>query len=55
MVCSDNRFHATNDHLGKRGDWLMAEPEGRSVELSTEAADLDEATKANLKALGYAN
>jgi choline-sulfatase len=38
-----------------RGDWLTANPKGRSIELKSEAAELDEATKAGLKALGYAN
>jgi hypothetical protein len=38
-----------------RGDWISANPKGRSVELKTEPVDMDEATKAGLKALGYAN
>lgn len=38
-----------------RGDWLSAEQKGASVELSGEAAEMDEHTKAGLKALGYAN
>jgi arylsulfatase A-like enzyme len=38
-----------------RGDWLSADQKGKSVELQGEAADMDEATKAGLKALGYAN
>jgi hypothetical protein len=38
-----------------RGDWLTAVPKGKSVELKAEVADIDETTKAGLKALGYAN
>jgi hypothetical protein len=38
-----------------RGDWLNADPRGRSVELKEEDTDIDEATRAGLKALGYAN
>jgi choline-sulfatase len=38
-----------------RGDWLTANPKGKSVELKGEVADIDETTKAGLKALGYAN
>jgi choline-sulfatase len=45
------QFLGTRD----RGDWLSAEPQGKSVELTGEAADLDDATKAGLKALGYTN
>jgi choline-sulfatase len=37
-----------------RGDWLNAEPAGRSVELKGADADIDEATAAGLRALGYA-
>jgi len=38
-----------------RGDWLSATQARKSVALKGEAADMDEATKAGLKALGYAN
>jgi arylsulfatase A-like enzyme len=38
-----------------RGDWLSAAPKGKSVDLKGEATDMDEKTKAGLKALGYAN
>jgi choline-sulfatase len=38
-----------------RGDWLTALPKGRSVDLKAEATVMDDATKAGLKALGYAN
>ena len=38
-----------------RGDWLTATPKGKSVDLSSEAVNMDDATKAGLKALGYAN
>jgi arylsulfatase A-like enzyme len=38
-----------------RGDWLSADPRGRSVEFKEEDTDIDEATRAGLKALGYAN
>jgi arylsulfatase A-like enzyme len=38
-----------------RGDWLSAAPKRKSVDLKSEAADMDDATKAGLKALGYAN
>jgi choline-sulfatase len=38
-----------------RGDWLSANPKRSSVDLKSEAADMDDATKAGLKALGYAN
>jgi arylsulfatase A-like enzyme len=38
-----------------RGDWVSAVQKGKSVELKSEAAEMDEATKAGLKALGYAN
>jgi hypothetical protein len=37
-----------------RANWLSAE-QGRSVNLSGENAEMDEATKAGLKAIGYAN
>ncbi|HKU41481.1 MAG TPA: sulfatase, partial [Polyangiales bacterium] len=45
------QFLGTRD----RGDWVSAAPKGKSVEFKSEAADMDEATKAGLKALGYAN
>ncbi|HKP58850.1 MAG TPA: sulfatase [Polyangiales bacterium] len=45
------QFLGTRD----RGDWVSAVPKGKSVELKSEAADMDDATKAGLKALGYAN
>ena len=38
-----------------RGDWVSAVQKGKSVELSGEGVDMDEHTKAGLKALGYAN
>jgi choline-sulfatase len=38
-----------------RGDWLIATPRGKSVELKGDMADIDDTTKADLKALGYAN
>lgn len=37
-----------------RGDWLNANPIGRSVELKGDDAVIDEATAAGLRALGYA-
>ena len=37
-----------------RGDWLNANPTGRSVELKGDDAVIDEATAAGLRALGYA-
>jgi arylsulfatase A-like enzyme len=37
-----------------RGDWLNADPPGRSLELKGVDADVDEATAAGLRALGYA-
>jgi arylsulfatase A-like enzyme len=37
-----------------RGDWLNANPVGRSVELKGDDAVIDEATAAGLRALGYA-
>jgi uncharacterized sulfatase len=37
-----------------RGDWLNADPPGRSVELKGDDAVIDEATAAGLRALGYA-
>lgn len=37
-----------------RGDWLNADPPGRSIELKGDDADVDEATAAGLRALGYA-
>jgi arylsulfatase A-like enzyme len=37
-----------------RGDWLNANPPGRSVELRGDDAVIDEATAAGLRALGYA-
>jgi choline-sulfatase len=45
------QFLGTRD----RGDWLTAAPKGRSVELKGGAADIDETTRAGLRALGYAN
>jgi arylsulfatase A-like enzyme len=38
-----------------RGDWLSAEQKGKSPNFATQAADIDEKTRAGLKALGYAN
>jgi choline-sulfatase len=38
-----------------RGDWLNADPPQRSVELKGEDTEVDEVTRAGLKALGYAN
>jgi hypothetical protein len=38
-----------------RGDWMSAAPKGKSVDLKSEGVDMDEKTKAGLKALGYAN
>jgi choline-sulfatase len=38
-----------------RGDWLSAVQKRKSVDLKSEAAEMDDATKAGLKALGYAN
>jgi hypothetical protein len=38
-----------------RGDWVSAVQKGKSVELTGEGVDMDEHTKAGLKALGYAN
>jgi choline-sulfatase len=38
-----------------RGDWLSAEPERPSVTFGGEKTDIDEKTRAGLKALGYAN
>ncbi len=38
-----------------RGEWMSATQKGKSVELRSDAAEMDEATKAGLKALGYAN
>jgi choline-sulfatase len=38
-----------------RGDWLSANQTRKSVVLKQEAAEMDDATKAGLKALGYAN
>jgi choline-sulfatase len=38
-----------------RGDWTAAAPKGKSVDLKSEGVDMDEKTKAGLKALGYAN
>lgn len=37
-----------------RGDWLNADPPGRSVELKGDEAVIDDATAAGLRALGYA-
>ena len=37
-----------------RGDWLNANPPGRSVELQGDEAVIDDATAAGLRALGYA-
>ncbi|HET8936291.1 MAG TPA: sulfatase [Polyangiales bacterium] len=37
-----------------RGDWLNADPTGRSIELKGVDTDIDEATEAGLRALGYA-
>jgi choline-sulfatase len=37
-----------------RGDWLNADPPGRSLELKGDDAEIDEATAAGLRALGYA-
>ena len=38
-----------------RGDWLSAVQKGKSPDFKGEGVDMDEHTKAGLKALGYAN
>jgi arylsulfatase A-like enzyme len=38
-----------------RGDWLSAEQKGKSPDFGKQATDIDEKTRAGLKALGYAN
>ena len=38
-----------------RGDWLSAEQKGKTADFGTQAAEIDEATRKGLKALGYAN
>jgi hypothetical protein len=38
-----------------RKNWLSAEQKAPAVELKQEATELDEKTKKELKALGYAN
>jgi arylsulfatase A-like enzyme len=45
------QFLATRD----RGDWLAADPKGKSVSFGTHAAEIDDTTRKGLKALGYAN
>jgi len=45
------QFLATRD----RGDWLAADPKGKSVSFGTQAAEIDDTTRKGLKALGYAN